>query len=162
MLQTGDILLVRGSAPIISSAIRWFTGSEYTHVALVISEDYVYEIDINKSLSIRPNHYNPKDYDVFRPMNSLTNKQCFMIKAHAFCQMSKNKGYDWLRILSFACQKLFNTRKAFHDANRMICSELVDEVYGMLGIDLVPDKETGNVVPGDFSQSSYLFQVFGQ
>jgi hypothetical protein len=158
MLETGDIILVRGHMPIVSSAIRWFTNSEYTHVALVITEDLIYEIDIDKELAIRKNTYT--DYDVFRYKNGLTLEQKNALQWHAMQRASENKGYDWLRILSFASQKLFRTKRTFQSMHRVICSEITDYLYSDIQIDLFSDKESGDVVPGQFAHNDQLIKVF--
>ena len=158
MIQTGDILLFKGTTPIISPIIRWFTDSEYTHAALAITENLIYEIDFNKRLAIRP--IREETYDVFRYKYGLTWKQQNAIKTYAIERANTNKGYDWLRILSFGLQKIFQTKKAFDEANRVICSEIVDQIYAHIGIDLVPDRENGDVAPSHLALSPYLVKVF--
>lgn len=160
MIQTGDIILVKGDTPIVSRVIRWFTKSEYTHSAIAITENLVYEIDINKRLAIRP--LDSKNYDVFRYKHGLTNEQQIMMQVYANEKAEENKGYDWLHILSFAIQKLFRTKKVYEEANKVICSEIVDNIYGQLGIDLVPDREDGDVTPAHLSQSPCLTKVISE
>ena len=157
MIQPGDIILVKGDTPIVSRVIRWFTQSEYTHAAIAIAENLVYEIDINKRLAIRPFSY--EKYDVFRYKYGLTNEQQILIQVYANEKEEENKGYDWLHILSFAIQKIFRTKKVYEEANKVICSEIVDNLYNQIGIDLIPDRADGDVTPAHLAQSPCLTKV---
>jgi uncharacterized protein YycO len=38
------------------------------------------------------------------------------------------------------------------DSRHMICSQLVDECYGLAGIELFPHRACGNVTPGDLAR----------
>ncbi|ECP9029755.1 hypothetical protein FU976_08040 [Campylobacter jejuni] len=158
MIQAGDIILVRGNTPVISRAIRWFTNSEYTHVALAVTEDLILEIDINKDLAIRPLTH--ENYDVYRYKNGLTMSQKTSMAKRAIQIASTNKGYDWLAIVRFAFEKLFLTKKAFQNAKRLVCSEIVDNLYNHIHIDLVPGRIDGDVAPGHFTSSPELIKVY--
>jgi hypothetical protein len=158
MIQAGDIILVRGNMPIISRAIRWFTNSEYTHVALAVTDELIFEIDIDKDLAIRPLTY--KDFDVFRYKEGLTLSQKASLQEYATQIAKTNEGYDWLRILRFAFEKLFRTKKTFHDMNRVVCSEIVDNLYHHIDVDLVPERVDGDVTPGHLANSPELIKVF--
>lgn len=158
MIQAGDIILVRGNHPIISPIVRWFTGSEYTHVGLAVTSSLIYEININKKMGI---HYNThEDYDVFRYKYGLTIDQKRKMAQYAIDQALKNNGYDWLKVISFALEKIFRVPFVFDQVNRKICSEIVDKIYASVGIDLVPYKKTGHVTPYDLSQSQLLYKVY--
>lgn len=156
-IETGDIILVRGNHPIISPLIRWFTKSEYTHVGLAVTSDFIYEIDVGKRLAINPLTY--EDFDVFRYKYGLTKKQKEKMKQYAIEKAKQNKGYDWFRIFSFVLEKFFSHRFLWDISNREICSEIVDEIYMSAGIDLIPDRETGNIRPGDLVNSPVLVKV---
>lgn len=157
MIQTGDIILVRGNTPLISRAIRWFTNSEYTHVALAVSEDQVFEIDINKRLAIHPLEH--KNYDIYRYKHGLTLSQKASLRYYADQVATTNKGYDWWRAIGFAMQKLFKTKKTFNMLHRVVCSEIVDNFYNHIHIDIVPEHEDGDVTPGHFEYSPKLIKV---
>lgn len=157
MLQIGDILLYKKTHSITSRIVSWFTHSEYTHVAIVISNGYVCEIDIDKKLAIRP--LRPDNYDIYRYKNGLTATQQLAMKWYAIKRIHTNKGYDWLHILSFALQKLCKTKKTFEEVNKVICSEIVDNLYTHIGIDLVPERIDGDVTPVDLARSAILKRV---
>jgi hypothetical protein len=158
MIEPGDIILIKGSRPVISRIIRWFTGSEYTHVGMAVSASHIYEIDIDKKLGIH--EFNEVSYDVFRYKNGLTDEQKFMMKNHAIQQALLNRGYDWLRIVSFGLEKIFKTKKTFDWANKVVCSEIIDNLYMYAGIDLVPKRHNGDVTPAHLAASTELIQVF--
>lgn len=158
MIEAGDILLVRGNRPVISRLIRWVTDSPYTHAGVAVSEEHIYEIDIDKKLGIHTNNH--ESYDVYRYRHGLTFEQKARMQAHAIDQSLSNRGYDWLRILSFGFNKLFRTKRTFDWANRVVCSEIVDILYAEEGIDLIPWKENGHVTPGELAHSPELIKVF--
>ncbi|MBJ7935647.1 hypothetical protein FNE59_14415 [Bacillus thuringiensis] len=157
-LQTGDIVLVKGNTPIISRLIRWVTSSDYTHVGMIIADDLILEIDINKDLAIRPMKH--EVYDIYRYTKGLTSEQRTKIIKQSIRRAKLNKGYDWRHIISFALQKLFRTSRVFEEANKVVCSEIVDNIYNDIGIDLIPNCEDGDVTPGQLAASPYLTKLF--
>jgi hypothetical protein len=157
-IQAGDIILVKGDTPIISPLIQWFTDSEYTHVGLAVTSELIYEIDINKDLAIRPLTH--AHYDVFRYEDGLSAEQRIAMQWYALGRAKENKGYDWLRILAFALEKIFRSPFVFDEVNRVICSEIVDNIYTHVGIDLIPDRKDGHVSPAQLALSPYLTKVF--
>lgn len=158
MIQPGDIIFVKGDTPIISPIIRWFTSSEYTHVGLAVSSDLIYEIDINKKMAIHPMKH--KNYDVFRYKHGLTESHKTQMQQYAIQKAKENQGYDWWRIIGFGIEKFFLTRYIFDRVNYEVCSEIADMIYHKIGIDLVPDRDTGNVTPAHLSHSPELIKVF--
>jgi len=159
-IQAGDILLFKGTTPIISALVRWFTDSDYTHVGIAVTSDFVYEIDIDRQLAIHP--IRDDVYDVFRYKEGLSNEQKVTMQMVAIDRAKTNEGYDWLHILSFGLRKIFKTKKTFEEANKVICSEIVDNLYNCIGIDLIPNKEDGDVLPSDFESSSQLIRVLAK
>lgn len=157
-IQTGDILLFKGTVPIASHLVRWFTNSEYTHVGMAISEGWVYEIDIDRRLAIHP--IRNDSYDVFRYKHGLTKDQKQRLLEHALQRAKQNEGYDWLRIIGFALEKLLCFPYAFDRAKEEVCSEIVDYLYSDIMIDLVPNRILGNVTPSHISLSSEIIKVF--
>jgi hypothetical protein len=156
-IQTGDIILVRGKVPIISPLIRWFTKSEYTHVGVAINNMWIFEIDVNKRMAIHPIEH--EDYDVFRYKKGLTEHQQDLLKQYMFIRAKESEGYDWLRIIKFAFERFFKFPFKFDSLNREVCSEITDIMYGLLHIDLVPEREVGDVRPSDIATSKQLNKV---
>lgn len=157
-LQTGDILLHKGNRW-TSRAIRWVTGSPYTHVAIVFDEKRVFEIDINKCLSIYELDTS-LSYEVYRYNEGLSDEMKRTLKAKMVERKSKIKGYDWLKAVSLGFTKIFK-KPFFLDANNyVICSEITDMIYGDIGIDLVPNAIIGHVTPGDIASSPNIKLAF--
>jgi len=157
VIQLGDILLFKGNTPVISSLIRWFTNSEYTHVAMAMNHQEMIEIDIHRRLAIRP--IRSETFDVFRYKRGLTLQQQLDLKNYIENRIHTNQGYDWLRILSFVTQKFIRFAPIWEQANRVICSEIIDHIYTHIGIDLVPEREDGHIAPSHLASSPYLVKV---
>jgi hypothetical protein len=157
-IRAGDIILVKGDTPIISPLIEWFTDSEYTHVGLAVTSDLIYEIDVTKDLAIRPIKH--ENFDVFRYREGLTDWQKVEMRSYALKKARDNKGYDWLRIIAFALEKLFRMPFVFDEVNHVICSEIVDNIYNHVGIDLLPGRKDGHVSPAQLATSPLLIKVF--
>lgn len=156
MIETGDILLIRHSG-ILSSFIRWYTKSDYAHVAISIGDEYICEIDMFEKLNIKKNPY--QDFDVFRYKHNLSSSQKKKLSKYLLNKVKTNKGYDWFRILSIFLQYTFRFPVIMDEKNKVICSELIDISYKHIGIDLVPWRATGDVTPGDLARSPVLKQV---
>lgn len=157
-IQTGDIIFVRGNTPIISPLIRWFTGSEYTHIGVAIGQDLICEIDFNSDLAIRPIGRH-EDYDVYRMMYGLSSSEKEDIRELMIEAAITNKGYDWLRIINFVIKKFLPFPFILDKLNKVICSEIIDVLYMGIGIDLLPYKKTGDVSPGDLVKSPFLEKI---
>lgn len=157
-LQTGDIVLVKGNTPIISRLINWITGSDYTHAGIIVADGLILEIDINKDLAIRPLKH--EVYDIYRYTKGLTSEQRTKIIKQAIRRAKLNKGYDWIHIISFALQKIFRISATFEEVNKVVCSEIVDNIYNDIGIDLVPNFADGDVTPEQLATSPYLTKLF--
>lgn len=153
----GDIILVRGKTPIISSLIRWFTNSEYTHVGIAVGKNHIYEIDMNAKMGIHPMKH--EDYDIFRYKHGLTREEMHIMKNYAIEQAIQNQGYDWLKIIAFALEKFFKGPFLYDTINKEVCSEIVDKIYAAAGIDLLPDRVDGHVRPADLANSPLLYKV---
>jgi hypothetical protein len=158
MIESGDIVLFKGDSLIISRLIRWFTSSDYSHVGIAVNDQWIYEIDLDRKLAIYP--LKRGRYDVYRYKHGLTEEQKRLMQTHALDLSTINEGYDWLRILSFVLQKVFRTKSILNWSNRVICSEITDRLYSYAGIDLVPDRDNGNVTPAQLAVSPALIQVY--
>lgn len=156
-IQTGDIILVKGHTPFISRIIKWFTKSEYTHVGIAYSHDLIFEIDMNRQMGIYP--IRSDDYDVFRYKEGLTHEQKKALKKYAIKRAYANEGYDWKRIIRFAIERFINLPYIYDTMNKEVCSEIADNLYGNLGIDIAPDRSPGDVRPCDIANSPVLKKV---
>lgn len=160
IIETGDILLFKGDTPLISPAIRWFTNSEYTHVGMAIFPDWVFEIDIRKNLALYP--IGNRNYDVFRYKEGLTFDQKETLKLKAIQKVRSHQehhyGCDYLHIIMFMIEKFIKLPFIIHELNDIICSEIIDEMYGELNIDLVPYRPEGHVAPSHLANAPHLIK----
>ncbi len=151
-MRAGDILLVRGNG-LASKLIKAITHSEYSHVALAISDTDIIEIDVFKKVSIHPNSY--LDYDLVHVYN-LTDTQRDSVIAYALAQLDLQ--YDYIQLMGLLIEILFHARSYLNSKNRLICSELIDLAFLSQGVDLVPWKDPGNVTPEDIAESPIVIR----
>jgi hypothetical protein len=155
--QVGDILFVRGDTPIISSVVKSFLHSEFSHVAIAVGSNIICEIDAFKNLKTRPNPYT--NFDLYRYKGGLTEEQKDALLEFLDRKMRTTKGYDWDKILEFCIRRFLHWNVFIDERNRYICSEIIDAAYQAIGIDLVGQRVTGDVTPVDLLNSIYLIQV---
>ena len=152
-MQAGNILLVRGSG-LISWIIKVVTHSEYSHVALVISETEIIEIDSFKRVSIRKNPYS--NYDLIHVLDIPDRKRD---KVVAFAKAQLGKQYDYAQLLEILFEMVFHTRLYLNSKNKLICSELIDLAFMSQRINLVPGKRRGCVTPEDIAESPIVARL---
>lgn len=166
-LQTGDVLLCSGKG-LSSDIIRWFTGSHWTHVGVIVELDGVEEPLVLES------NRGPESADLFegQPLTGITLVPLSRKLAdyHGDVMVRRRDGaplcprrrrlarrlvqrlyrrpyrhYLWRQLLDL----LPHTRR--RDYSALFCSELVAEFYRRLGW-LPADLRTGAVVPADFAE----------
>lgn len=156
-MTTGDIVLVRGNRFPTSNVIRFITGSPFTHVGLAIDDETIFEVDAFERLQRKAIRHD--DYIILRLKNHLNSKQKSLLKQCMRQMEANSKGYDWHMILSIFVQRLLKIPLRLEDPHRFICSEVVDNLYLALGIDLVPDRDQF-ISPSEFLSSDLLEVVF--
>lgn len=158
-LQPGDIILFKGNG-IVSKFVKFFTRSEYTHVAMMVSDTKMIEANWNKKVNVVDFIYNPLEMEVYRYKNSLNVNQQISVVQTSYEML--NKYYDYAQIVvylfEFFSKKHFNN--PFNFQQFVICSELIDKSYLKLMIDLVPWRSIGNVSPDDLSKSKEIVRIF--
>jgi hypothetical protein len=154
-LETGDIILEKGE-DVIDKGISWFTDSPYTHVAMVIHENFNLLIESHFWSGVHIIHLNeiPDKYDVLRIKGGLNSIQ----KEKIFKPMLESIGnkYDLPQIFGYLFSGLFKGKNMFNNPNYIICSELIDIVYNEIDIDLVPDMYLGDIKPSDIAKCDKL------
>lgn len=153
-LQTGDILLHKGKRW-TSRIIKWFTKSPYTHVAIAYDENRIFEIDINKKLSVYKLDTS-LEYEVYRVKGGLSKETKCLLRNKMIERKIQMKGYDWAMLFSLGLSKMFKKPILLDMKNHVICSEIVDMLYGEIGIDLVSDAILGHIVPSDIINSDEI------
>lgn len=151
-MHTGDIVFFKGES-LISKIISKLTKSPYTHVAVVIMNEVILESDRFIETRLRPLH----DDEIYTIMRcELNSAQKEMIIANSINFIGKK--YDYLQIAKWFFKLTFNFdgKGLVNNANRVYCSELVDILFKSVGIDLLPDKQDGDVLPSDLLKSPLL------
>jgi hypothetical protein len=142
----GSILFIHTSSP-LSWIIRKVTKSQFSHVAISISDDnaQIVEADVFKRLGAKMNPY--KNYEVVDVEMNESQREQLLI----FLKSVYGKQYDYLFILGIFLRLIGVRRNDMWSdrSNRIMCSELVDDAFLSVGIDLVPNRATDNVTPAD-------------
>jgi uncharacterized protein YycO len=119
---------------------------------LAVSETEIMEAD--RFIKVRVRKLEADEVVMVRKAN-LTPSQKVQLLSIASKQL--NKGYDYKSILKWLLRLLFKWNVNFVDnANTLLCSELIDRCYQSIGIDLVPERATGDVTPYHLLKSKYF------
>ncbi|AEO93471.1 enoyl-CoA hydratase/carnithine racemase-like [Bacillus phage G] len=155
-LQPGDIVLIRGKS-FISKFVRFFTKSEYTHAAMMISERHMIEANFNKKVNIVNFKYNPETMEIYRYKEDLTKEQQIVIVQSSYEML--NKYYDYLQVIFYMIEYFIGKRydRMFNLQSFIICSEIIDRAYSEIEINLV---EKSNMTPGDLVMSKEIKRIY--
>lgn len=156
ILEEGDILISKRSGP-ISKLIKILTNSDYSHAALYIGNNCFVESDWGGVHVSHISKYYDTPYDIYKP-KKITHEQQKIVTEWSKGQIGK--GYDLLGILGIAVTITGLTKtNLFDNKRRFWCSELVQDAYMNAGINLVDDKNSVLVSPGDLAKSDLLYKV---
>ena len=169
MLQTGDLLLFSGNG-LSSEVIRWFTGSSWTHVGVIVRLD-----EIDEPLLLESN-LGPESVDLFSgealagvslvPLaRKLADYDGDIIlrrrEGDPLCPRQRRLVRRLVRRLyrrpyrNYLWRQVIDALPGRHrrDYSAMFCSELVAELYRRLGW-LPRETRTGRIFPGHFADAS--------
>jgi uncharacterized protein YycO len=130
-----DLLFYKGNS-IVSKVIKYFTGSTYSHVGLVLDGLHIVEIDWKFPLKIRHLKYNSRNYDIYR-IDNLNEKQ--KEKMLEFVNFKLNTEYDHWENIRFLLWKFFKI-KTKDDIDKFNCIEFIVDCFKYAGISL-SDKD---------------------
>lgn len=153
-MKPGDVVFYKGTS-FISKVICKLTKSPYSHVALAIDDKRIVEADLFIKTRITELKY--ENITIMRA--DLTEEQ--RRRVVDFARYLVGRSYDYLSVFLWLLRLTFNinSKGLFNNANRLYCTELIDRCYHYAGIDLVPDRETGDVLPIDLYRSPLLHEV---
>lgn len=155
-IEVGDLLFVSGNEW-SSRLIKFFLRSRFSHVTIATGPNEICEVELFRRMEIIPNPYT--EYVLYRVEGGLTSNQQLALIDFLKEKCRTNIGYDWWRVLSIVVRLMFKKNLIIHEMNRYICSEIVDKAYQHIGIDLVEDRETGDVTPLDLLYSKEITPV---
>lgn len=125
-MSQASILLFKGTS-FVSRFIRWFTWSEYSHVAILFNSDgMVYEswdgVGVIKSFrwELGKSHTSGTQVDIYDFNQPLTDDEARQMREYAESQVGRK--YDRMAILGFLL------RKKLQSKDRLFCSEYVLDI----------------------------------
>lgn len=124
--MTGDLIFVKPTNA-MGKLVAFFSGSKYCHVGILVNEHEIAEINIGYKFGIRPMTYT--SYDVYRVKEEFNKFELMNIVLGKI-----GMRYDVLDILRI----LFNFQVS--TPNKVICSEVTNECFSLLGIQLSNKK----------------------
>lgn len=158
-LQPGDIIAVKGGG-LFSKIVSFFTRSNYTHVSMMISDTKMIEANWYKKVNIVDFTYDKDHIEIYRYKNSLNIHQQIQVVQSSYDMLDKY--YDYFQVLWYMLE--FFIGKSYHSPlnleNFIICSELIDNSYLKIGINLVDFRSDGNVTPKDIVSSKELIRIY--
>ncbi|MEK6881322.1 MAG: YiiX/YebB-like N1pC/P60 family cysteine hydrolase [Nanoarchaeota archaeon] len=140
-----NVLLFKGKG-IISSLIRWQTGSIYSHAAVLLDDNTLVESWQGDGVR-KKKITNWDNVDTFKVRVS----QRQYNKIVEFLESQIGKKYDYWAIIRFI------SRSRFPENDKWFCSELVYEAFKQVGINLLERIESYEVSPGLLARSPFLF-----
>ena len=172
-IQDGDILLCKGKG-LISSLIRWGTGSVYSHVALVASAKLGLIVEAIPEGGVRAisveNYKTPLDLYRVKPVHAFNHSE---VVSYLVKMLARKYGYPLklalsstlrkLRLIKLFGFKVTGNKKAadqLQEDQDYFCSELVYQAFKAGGLDIVPqigDAETTS--PGDIARSPLIERI---
>ncbi len=149
-----DIIAFKGNT-FVSKIIRLVTKKDITHIAIMVGESVLMETAFF-GVRLRRLKENESEYYLLRH-EGLSNEQkkdiaCFVM------HKVKTK-YDFKLFFGIGFNKLFNINTKWNNTNRYICLELILEAYKSVGIDLLPDHCSNNMIPNDILDSTLLTKI---
>lgn len=157
-LQPGDIILFKGKG-IVSSLVKFFTKSKYSHAAMVLTDNMIIEANWYKNVNIVEFKYDSNTMEIYRLKGGLNANQQLILLQSSYDML--NKYYDYAQLLGYVLERFIGKQynNPLNFDNFIICSELIDKSYHKLGIDLVEYRSYGNVTPDDLAKSKHLERI---
>lgn len=146
----GDIIFVKTSSP-ISWLIRKVSGGKFSHICISMNDEntVILEADVFQRLSVKRNPYT--SYQVVDVDMSDSQR----LQLLYFILGKYGAKYDYYYVLGMGLKLLGLVKDSvgFDRRNRWMCSEIIDEAFKHVGIDLIPNKTDGNVSPSELANA---------
>jgi hypothetical protein len=153
-IETGDLILTSGRG-IYARGIQWFTESKYNHVAIALDSNLL--IEAKWHVEINPiKDYN--EFDVYRLKSGLSDME--KQKMRNYLIQMHGTDYDVFQIFGYIVQALFGGENMFNNPKNVICSELGDYAYSILGYDILPEVRKGDITPDQTAESELFGLVY--
>lgn len=154
---TGDILLRKSGGP-ISSLIKSFSNSKYSHAAIFLNYETVIEAHWTGVRKIKVDEID-YEYDIFRYKSRSPFDKAEDKRMKYFLESQLGIKYDYSQLLGYL-KFGFVEGNEWNTPNEMICSELVDLAYFTAwNLNLMPGVPSGDITPGQIAKSELLIKV---
>lgn len=158
MPKAGDIALFKGKEDLLSETIEFFTQPPYTHSGFFIDSNTIVEMWWT-GIRYR-NMTDETGYDVFTPKVPLTQEQINKGIEYAKHKVKEKTRYNFLALVGILIEKVFHVKKnIFYSQYSEICSELVSEIFIVMGEDVCPEIEDASTTPADEGNSKVLVKT---
>jgi hypothetical protein len=162
-----DILLYRGKS-FLSKIIRLLTKSEYSHAGIAVWwNDRLMVLEaVEKGVVLTPMSKNLKYYKgtVYWFTSKKSIPQTKRLNMIRFAQQELGKKYSKWKLIVFGYKILFgkdrDKKDEFRNANSLVCSHYVAQIYNYAGIDLTEDVSDAFTLPEDIAKSDKLIYKF--
>lgn len=124
--MTGDLIFVKPTN-VMGKLVAFFGGSKYCHVGILTDDFKIAEINLGYEFNIRPMTYT--SYDTYRVIGDFSASDLMMVINNKI-----GMKYDLLDIFRI----FFNFQAS--TPNKVICSEVVNQCFCLLGIELSNKK----------------------
>lgn len=151
-MQPFDILFYKGTNP-VSKLVQAFTNSEFSHVALILDDKHLVEINWSYKLKIRHIKYPECHFQIYRLNEHIYEDQA--TRMYDYMYENLDSKYDFKEILGMVLYRFFKI-KPENDVRKFICSSWINECFKSVGIVL---SEKDLVSPQDLiSEKLHLVQ----
>lgn len=137
----------------VSSTIKRFTRSPYSHCAIILDSGEVIEAREFKGVRIIKNIKEAMDEDSVVDIYDFAASDNQKMQIENFLRRQLGKGYDYLMIVGFVTRASHEGRKS---TNRWFCSELVFAALENAGMVFLINLPAWKVSPGILSYSPKL------
>lgn len=148
IIEKGDLILLKNDS-ILSRIIKFFSKSEYSHVAVYLEDGFVIESDWGGVQISHLRKYKSVEYDVYYHAK-MDKDKAEMLTQWMLGQVGSR--YDYGGIFGILLNKLGLTKKNHWDDKASYwCCELVADAYLNVGLKVCAREETWLVSPGDLA-----------
>jgi uncharacterized protein YycO len=146
-----DIIAFK-SYSLLSRMIRWVTGKDITHIAILVDTDLLMETSL---FGVRLRKLRETEYEYLQlRYEALTEEQ--RIDIVDFVLGSVGVGYDFKLLFGIGLNILFGWDLSWDNRDKYICIELILKAYASVGVELLKDINTNHIVPEDILLSEDL------
>lgn len=155
-LKQGDILACKNNS-FLSRFIRYITKSNFSHLAIVVNEHEAIESDGIAGFIKHKNINEYIDYASVYTCDSLSEGQRKNICQYAISKVGEK--YDYYLLFVLFCRYMFGWKIRIKDSSADVCSELVNDSYGSIGVILSKKRFP---IPDDVINNNELLRFVGK